>query len=62
VPAATYRLRLERETDNLTICTWGKISEARVRPLLRTLKTVLPFMGQAARAKRALAELLGALV
>jgi hypothetical protein len=60
-PRVSYRLRLERETDNTTICAWSKIPEERIRPLLHTLRAVIPWMEHAGRARRALRELLDAI-
>jgi hypothetical protein len=61
VPQQTYRIRLERESDAKTICVWGSITEDRIKPMLRTLHSVIPFMAHAGRARRAWAELLEAL-
>lgn len=57
---ATYRLKLERESDGKVIHQWGRITEARVRPVLRAIDAVLPLLVRAAQAKRAIAWLLEA--
>lgn len=53
----TYRIRLESEVDGKTICSWGKISEDQIRPMLRHLRDTLPLLVRAARAKHAFSSL-----
>jgi hypothetical protein len=58
---ASYRIRLEREDTGETICTWGRIPGQRIGPMIASLKSVLPFMVAAARARHAFDSLLEAL-
>jgi hypothetical protein len=61
VAQQTYRIRLERESDQKTICQWGNITEDRIKPMLHTLRGVIPYIAHAGRARRAWSELLSAL-
>ena len=57
----TYRLRLERETEDgagETIHTWGGIPHDPIAPVLQTLRTYLPWLARAATAREAFRRVL----
>lgn len=55
---ATYRLRLERETDGAVLHTWSGIPHDKVGPVLKAMSQYLPFFAKAAAAKEAVTRLI----
>jgi hypothetical protein len=59
-PPPTYRLKLERvaaDGKQTTVHQWSGIPHYRVKPILETLESLLPWLARAAGAREALRKL-----